>query len=116
MRDSLDGIAVFVEVVAAGSFARAAEGLGLTRSAVAKNIARIESRLGVRLFERTTRRQDLTSEGAIYYECCVRALEKLRSAEAQVHNRHDAGGKLKVSVPVLFGRNRCLAPTLPCLA
>ena len=68
MLDKLDGVAVFVETVDAGGFARAAERLALTRSAVAKAIARLETRLGVRLFHRTTRALSLTEDGQIYYE------------------------------------------------
>jgi DNA-binding MarR family transcriptional regulator len=59
----IDGVAVFVETVDAAGFARAAERLALTRSAVAKAIARLETRLGVRLFHRTTRALSLTEDG-----------------------------------------------------
>jgi DNA-binding transcriptional LysR family regulator len=84
MGDNLDGVAVFVEVVEAGGFARAAERLTLTRSAVGKTIARMETRLGVRLFHRTTRNQHLTEDGQIYYEHCLRALkETLVDAQLQ---------------------------------
>ncbi|WP_287147465.1 LysR family transcriptional regulator [Aeromonas sp.] len=64
MANSLNGIDLFATVVEAGSFARAAERLHLTRSAVGKGIARLEQRLGVQLFHRTTRSQSLTEEGA----------------------------------------------------
>jgi DNA-binding transcriptional LysR family regulator len=66
LRDSsrhLQGIAVFVSVVEAGSFAAAADRLGLTRSAVGKSIARLEDRLGTRLLERTTRSLNRTEAG-----------------------------------------------------
>ncbi len=110
MRDNLDGVAVFVETVEAGGFARAAERLALTRSAVGKTVARLEARLGVRLFHRTTRSQSLTEEGQIYYERCQRALAELRQGEALLETgRHDVRGKLKISMPVLFGRY-CVGP------
>ena len=82
--DSFSGISVFIQAVEAGSFIRAAERLHLTRSAVGKSIARLEERLGVRLFQRNTRSQSLTAEGRAYYERCLRALEELESAQALV--------------------------------
>ena len=116
MRDRLDGISVFVEVVEAGGFARAADRLALTRSAVGKSIARLEQRLGVRLFHRTTRSQGLTEEGHLYFEKCVRALDEVRSAEAMLESgRREVAGKLKVTMPVLFGRY-CVEPVLLELA
>ncbi|KQV99636.1 LysR family transcriptional regulator [Rhizobacter sp. Root1221] len=116
MQDRLDGVTVFVETVQAGGFARAAERLGLSRSAVAKAIARVEARLAVRLFHRTTRVQSLTDDGQLYYERCLRALEELRLAEASLESgRHEVSGRLRVSMPVLFGR-LCVAPVLVKLA
>ncbi|UWU73514.1 LysR family transcriptional regulator [Bradyrhizobium huanghuaihaiense] len=107
VRDNLDGVAVFVEAVHAGGFARAAERLALTRSAVGKTIARMEARLGVRLFHRTTRSQSLTEDGQIYYEHCLRALEDLRAGAAIIESgRHEVSGRLKISMPLLFGRYR----------
>ncbi|RJT31998.1 LysR family transcriptional regulator [Mesorhizobium waimense] len=116
MRDNLDGVSVFVEAVEAGGFARAAERLALTRSAVGKTIARLEARLGVRLFHRTTRSQGLTEDGQIYYERCLRALEELRAGEALLESgRREVRGRLKVSLPLLFGRH-CVEPVLLELA
>jgi DNA-binding transcriptional LysR family regulator len=90
--------------------------LNLTRSAVAKTIARMEARLKVRLFHRTTRSQSLTEDGQIYYERCVKALEELRAGEATLESgRREASGRLRVSVPVLFGRC-CVSPILTRLA
>jgi DNA-binding transcriptional LysR family regulator len=115
-QERLDGVAVFVEVVRLGGFARAAEHLGLTRSAVGKSMARLEARLATRLFHRTTRIQSLTDDGQIYYEHCVRALAELQAAEAQMESgRHEVAGRLRVTMPVLFGRH-CVAPVLLDLA
>jgi DNA-binding transcriptional LysR family regulator len=115
-QERLDGVTVFVEVVRLGGFARAAEHLGLTRSAVGKSMARLEARLATRLFHRTTRIQNLTDEGQIYYEHCVRALAELQAAEAQMESgRHKVTGRLRVTMPVLFGRY-CVAPVLLDLA
>ena len=112
MTDPLSGIHAFVEAVQAGSFALAAQRLRLTRSAVGKSIARLEERLGVRLFLRTTRSQSLTEAGRTYYEHCVRALAELEAGALALDSaRHEPAGRLRVSVPVLFGRN-CVAPVL----
>ena len=116
MRDRLSGIPEFVQVVESGSFATAAERLSLTRSAVGKSIARLEQRLGTRLFHRTTRQQSLTEEGQAFYDRCVRALSEIGEGEAQLSaGRREPSGVLRVSVPVLFGRH-CVAPILWRLA
>ncbi|MGE8201876.1 MAG: LysR family transcriptional regulator, partial [Variovorax sp.] len=72
MGQRLQGIEEFVAAVEAGSFALAAQRLHVTRSAVAKSIARLEARLNTRLFLRTTRSTSLTEEGHGYYERCRR--------------------------------------------
>ncbi|MEJ2816134.1 MULTISPECIES: LysR family transcriptional regulator [unclassified Caulobacter] len=112
MSERLSGIATFVEAVEAGGFAPAAPRLGLTRSAVGKTIARLEARLGVRLFHRTTRSQSLTEDGQMFYERCVRALAELEAAEAALESgRAEPAGRLRVTAPVIFGRH-CVAPIL----
>ena len=83
MRDDLNAIPVFVTVVESGNFASAAAILHVTRSAVGKTIARLEARLGVALFQRTTRRQLLTEEGEQFYLQCREALERIREALSQ---------------------------------
>lgn len=114
--DSLNGIVTFVQAVDAGSFALAAERLHLTRSAVAKIIARLEERLGTRLFNRTTRTQSLTEDGQAFYERCVRALAELEAGEAALDSgRREPSGRLHVSAPVLFGRY-CVAPAMRLLS
>jgi DNA-binding transcriptional LysR family regulator len=116
MTDRLSGIAAFVNAVEAGSFALAASRMHLSRSAVGKSIARLEARLGVRLFHRTTRSQKLTAEGEAFYERCVRALAELEEAQAALDDgRLTPSGRLRVSAPVLFGRH-CIAPILLKLA
>ena len=116
MTDTLKDIPVFVASVEAGSFAQAAVRLHLSRSAVGKSIARLEERLGVRLFHRTTRSQRLTDNGALFYERCLRALDEIRGAESQLETgKHQVSGRLRVAVPVLFGR-QCIAPLLIELA
>jgi DNA-binding transcriptional LysR family regulator len=112
MRDRLSGVLTFVQAADAGSFALAAQRLSVSRSAVGKSIARLEQRLGTRLFHRTTRNQTLTDDGQAFYERCVRALAEIEEAEAALDSgRRAPTGRLRVSMPVLFGRY-CAAPVL----
>jgi DNA-binding transcriptional LysR family regulator len=114
--DRLAGIAAFVATVDAGSFAQAAVRLGLTRSAIGKAIARLETRLGTRLFLRTTRSLRLTEDGQAFYERCAGALEELVAAQHMLEaGRREATGRLRVSAPVVFGRHH-VAPVLLELA
>lgn len=116
MRNHLKGIDVFVAAVEAGTFTQAAERLHLTRSAVGKSIARLEERLGVMLFQRTTRSQSLTDEGSLFYEHCLRAVEAIQSGEALLESgKWQMTGRLRVSMPALFG-HLCVAPVLIELA
>src|SRR5271154_893835 len=110
MTDRLAGVNVFVEAVEAGGFSAPAPRLNLSRSAVGKTIARLEDRLGTRLFHRTTRSQSLTEDGQIFYERCQRALAEIRDGEAMLDSgRREVSGRLRVSMPALFGRH-CVAP------
>ena len=116
MRDSLDDIAIFVEAAEAGGFSAGAARLHLTRSAVGKAVARLEARLGVRLFHRTTRLQNLTEDGEAFFHHCRRALAEIRAGRAVIETgRQVVSGRLRVSVPLSFGR-RCVAPILLALA
>ena len=105
--ERLKGIATFVAVAEAGSFTAAAQRLNLTNSAVGKSIARLEERLGSRLFERSTRRLRLTDAGHAYRQVCVQVLEDLEAAE-RVLASDDAvpSGRLRVDLPATFGRLR----------
>jgi len=114
--DRLNGIEAFVAAVEAGNFALAAQRLRRTRSAVAKSVARLEARLGTRLFQRTTRSQSLTEDGQIYYERCRRALAELDAADAAVEaGRRTPKGRLRATMPNLIGRE-LVAPVLLELA
>ncbi len=116
MKSEMNTIPVFVAVAESMSFSQAAERLHVTRSAVAKTIARLEERLGVTLFNRTTRKQSLTDEGALYYEYCRRAMNELKAAEDLLESsKLQASGKLRVSVPVLLG-HLCVSPVFSALA
>ncbi len=110
--DSLNGIHAFVHAAQRGSYVAAAEHLGLSASAVGKSVARLEDRLGVRLLNRSTRRISLTEEGALYLERCLRIVNELDEAEAEVTRGREAPrGRLRVSVPAIG--YRLLLPLLP---
>jgi len=102
--DVLTGMRVFAAVVDAGSFAGAAEKLDLSRGMTSRYVAQIEAHLGVRLLNRTTRRQSLTEAGEDYYQRATQVLGLVEEAE------HSAGkgsaeprGTLRVNAPVAFG-------------
>jgi DNA-binding transcriptional LysR family regulator len=108
--ERLKGIDVFVATVAAGSFTAAADRLNLTGSAVGKSVARLEARLNTRLFERTTRRLELTDAGAAFHRICVRVLEELDSAERVLAaDAAEPSGRLRVDLPATFGRRKVMA-------
>lgn len=108
--ERLEGIDVFVAAVAAGSFTAAAARLNLTSSAVGKSIARLESRLNTRLFERTTRKLQLTDAGAGFHRVCVQVLEDIESAERVLGaDATELSGRLRVDLPATFGRRKVMA-------
>ena len=109
----LTGVVAFVAVVHAGSFVRAGVALDLTTSAVSRAVARLERELGVRLLERTTRKVALTEEGRAYFSHCEHLLDAFDQAgEAVRQRRGTVAGRLRVEVPVSFGR-MVLIPALP---
>jgi len=106
-------MAIFQRVVERGSFAGAAEDVGLSPSAVAKLITRLEQRLGVRLINRTTRHLALTAEGEIYLDRVREILSAIEAAESEVTSaRALPRGHLRVhAFPVVAADH--LAPALP---
>jgi DNA-binding transcriptional LysR family regulator len=111
--DRLQAIEVFVRVVDAGSFTRAADSLRLPRSSVSTIVQRLEAHLGVRLLQRTTRRMQLTEEGAAYHAWCQRLLADLDEGESRLRSAGQAPrGRLRVDVPSRIAR-RVIAPALP---
>lgn len=107
-----DDIGAFLAVCDAGSFVAAAPHLALSASAVAKAVGRLEARLGLRLFERTTRHLALTAEGATYREVCRRARDDVAQAEAALAAlTREPSGLLRISLPPLLGA-RIAAPAL----
>ncbi|WP_233217476.1 LysR family transcriptional regulator [Trinickia dabaoshanensis] len=112
MMDRLTSMAVFVKAVDLGSFAAAADALDLSGPMVGKHVRFLETRLGAQLLTRTTRRQSLTEFGRAFYERCRLVLAEADAAEAlAADQRSDPRGKLRVTMPVHFGR-RCVAPVL----
>lgn len=110
--DPFSGVAVFVAAGRTGSFTRAGEKLGLTKSAVGKSISRLEKRLGFKLFHRTTRLTRLTADGESYLAACMHAMEEVTAARTVLSSRSQVlNGRLHIDMPVAFGR-RVLLPVL----
>jgi len=114
---NLNDVAAFVSSVNSGSFTAAAKQLGLTRSAVGKSVVRLETRLQVRLLNRTTRSLSLTDDGQVLYDRCVGILEDLDSVEdALAFRRVTPSGRLRISLPVALGRLHVLPLIESCLS
>lgn len=110
--DRLTSMEVFVKAVDLGSFAAAADALGMSGPMVGKHVRFLEQRLGLRLINRTTRRQNLTEFGKRYYEHCRTVLEEVKTAEALASDQAlEPRGRLRVTAPVHFGRH-CVLPVL----
>lgn len=110
----LKDILPFVASVESGSFTAAAERLHVTGSAVSKSVSRLETRLGSRLLERTTRSLHLTDAGSAYYQTCLRILEDLAEAEAVLAaQRTIPSGRLRLAVPTTYGRLNVMPLLMP---
>jgi DNA-binding transcriptional LysR family regulator len=102
--DRLLSMAVFAKAVETGSFSAAAEALRMSSQLVGKHVQTLEQHLGVRLLNRTTRRQHLTEIGATYYERVKTILAEVESAEGlAAQTRAVPRGRLKINAPVTFG-------------
>jgi DNA-binding transcriptional LysR family regulator len=102
--DKFQEMRVFAGVVEAGSFVGASDALEISKPAVSRYVADLETRLGVRLLHRTTRKLSLTEEGEVFYSRCKELLANIEEAEAEITSRSgQATGLLKVSAPVSFG-------------
>lgn len=111
--DRLTSIAVFVKAVDLGSFTAAAEALDMSPQLVGKHVKDIEQRLGVRLLNRTTRRQSLTDFGRTFCERARIILAEVEAAEGlAAETRAVPTGQLRINAPVSFGM-KTLAPRLP---
>jgi len=107
------GVVAFIAVVAEGSFARAADRLGVGRSAVSRNVQKLEDQLNVRLLQRTTRSTSLTREGDLFYASCHKGVDRIVQAVEEMKDLRDGPprGHLRVATTAGFGR-KVVAPLL----
>ncbi|OXJ22532.1 LysR family transcriptional regulator [Burkholderia sp. HI2714] len=107
------GVVTFLAVVTEGSFARAADRLGVGRSSVSRHMQRLEERLDARLFQRTTRSMSLTREGELFYENCRPGIEHLAQALEDMRELRSGppSGHLRIGSTPGFGR-KIIAPLL----
>lgn len=97
-------VAIFIQVVQAGSFSHAAKKLGMPNSTVSAKISSLEKRLGVTLIQRTTRKLNITPAGDAYYKRCMLGLEEIRAAEAEIANiQGEPQGLLRITAPSDLG-------------
>ncbi|CAN7152238.1 LysR substrate-binding domain-containing protein [Variovorax paradoxus] len=109
----LGSIELFCLAAETGGFTSAALAAGVTPAAVSRSISRLEKRLGLRLFVRTTRSVRLTDAGRTYFAQCQQALAQLADAEREVMGQQaQPSGTLRISVPTTYGHHRIL-PLLP---
>lgn len=102
--DKLSGLEVFVQTALTESFVGAGRALGLSPSAVSKSISRLEERVGIRLFQRSTRSVRLTSEGQVFLERCRRIMSEVDMAENELSAMSTKPrGRLKVGLPLAGG-------------
>lgn len=102
--DRLTSMQIFVRVVEKGGFSAAAEEAGISPTMVGKHVRQLEEQLGVRLLNRTTRRQSLTEIGHLYFERCKQALLEIEAADASVKQMQLLPrGVLRVTAPATFG-------------
>ncbi|KPA90078.1 LysR family transcriptional regulator [Pseudomonas asplenii] len=112
MIDNLPSLRTFVRVVAAGSLSAAAREMDLSLAMVSKRLTQLERELGIRLLQRTTRKQVLTEEGELFHAEAVRILAAIEQAEAVISGRSQAiDGTVRLSAPVEFGR-QWIAPAI----
>ncbi|MGB7478999.1 MAG: LysR family transcriptional regulator [Burkholderiaceae bacterium] len=106
-------LATFVDVATKGSLSASARAEGVAPAVIGRRLDALETRLGVKLLQRTTRKLMLTNEGTAFLEDCQRILADLENAEAAVSERSvKASGHLSVSAPAGFGRQH-VAPLVP---
>jgi DNA-binding transcriptional LysR family regulator len=103
--DKLKAMQIFASIADAGSLTGAAQALDASLPAIVRNLAMLEAELGVRLFNRTTRRIALTQEGRVYLERCRHVLAAVAEADAELRAEHaEPQGRLCMTAPVFFGQ------------
>lgn len=111
--DLLDSMQVYVLAVEKGSLSAAATACGISATMAGNHLRTLETRLGMRLLNRTTRRQHLTAFGEDYYGRCKEILRLVAETDAQAQQQQLApAGKLRITAPVTFG-SEALMPALP---
>jgi len=111
--DRFDAMQAFARVVETGSFTRAAQTLHMSKTTVTQLVQQLEARLRVKLLNRTTRRVNVTADGAVYYERAIRLLADLDDAETGLSSAAIAPrGRLRVDVPSPFA-SHVLMPAMP---
>lgn len=107
--NNIGSIQIFCKAAELESFTAAANFLGVTPAAVSRSIARIEERLGARLFARSTRKIKLTDDGRLYFAECLQALRQIEEVENLISgNLGEPKGKLRISVPTTYGHCRVM--------
>src|SRR5579863_775496 len=112
MSDRLQQLTAFVRTTESGSFSRAARELGLTQPSISRIVSELETRLGVTLLLRSTRRVTPTDAGLIFLERAKQVLLDLESAEGAARGIDSLRGLIRVALPVTFGV-REVVPRLP---
>jgi len=103
MKDRLNGMRVFAQVVDAKSFSAAADKLGMSKSLASRHVSALERALSVRLLNRSTRKLSLTEAGAVYYEHCARIVQEAELAEQRLtHTQTEPAGLVKVTAAPAF--------------
>lgn len=111
--NKLQAMEVFVQVVDAGGFTRAAENMKLPKATVSTLVGALERSLSAKLLNRTTRHVSVTAEGSAYYDNCLRILSDIREAEDSLtHNRLNPSGRLRVDAPTWLA-SEVIIPALP---
>ncbi len=104
-----EGVIEFVQVAETESFTKASKNLEISTAQVSRQIGRLEKRLKVKLFYRTTRKVSLTQEGQVFYQHCRSVLDGLNAAERAItHLNSKPQGKIKLTAPVTFGERHIL--------
>lgn len=102
--NQLEEMQTFIRIVEAGSITKAAEQMGTVKSAISRRLSELETRLGISLLTRTTRRQTLTEPGQQFYTQCIRIIDDINEIESSIGNENKSLiGRIKIAAPLSFG-------------